>query len=211
MTKITVLGGTGYAGSAIVREAKARGHEVTSVSRSKPSEPMEGVTYVTSPAAEAAKTLKGADIVIAALSPRGDTAGTLPGLYRSLAQEAARAGARFVVIGGFGSLRPAEGQPRFVEGDQFPPDYRPEAEEMLTVLKDLQAGTSNADWLFISPAMEFGSFAPGEALGHYRVSGEVALFDKNGTSAISGADFARAILDEVEKPAHHKAHIHFAY
>ena len=34
MARITILGGTGYAGAAIVAEAANRGHEVTSVSRS---------------------------------------------------------------------------------------------------------------------------------------------------------------------------------
>lgn len=45
MTRITVLGGTGYAGGHIVREAAARGHEVTSVSRTLPEDRVEGVTY----------------------------------------------------------------------------------------------------------------------------------------------------------------------
>ena len=47
MTRITVFGGTGYAGSAIVAEAARRGHEVTSVSRSVPEQQVEGVRYET--------------------------------------------------------------------------------------------------------------------------------------------------------------------
>ena len=46
MSRITVLGGTGYAGSAVVREAAARGHEVTAFSRTLPAEQVVGVTYV---------------------------------------------------------------------------------------------------------------------------------------------------------------------
>ena len=34
MAKITVFGGTGYAGAAIARQAQSRGHEVTVVDRS---------------------------------------------------------------------------------------------------------------------------------------------------------------------------------
>lgn len=45
MAKITVLGGSGYAGSAVVAEARRRGHEVTSLSRSIPSEQIDGVEY----------------------------------------------------------------------------------------------------------------------------------------------------------------------
>lgn len=37
MTRITVLGGTGYAGAHIVRIAAERGHEVVSFSRSEPA------------------------------------------------------------------------------------------------------------------------------------------------------------------------------
>ena len=45
MTTIAVLGGTGYAGQNIVREAVARGYSVVSWSRSLPSERVEGVEY----------------------------------------------------------------------------------------------------------------------------------------------------------------------
>ena len=34
MSRIAVIGGTGYAGSAIVAEAAARGHQVSALSRS---------------------------------------------------------------------------------------------------------------------------------------------------------------------------------
>jgi uncharacterized protein YbjT (DUF2867 family) len=34
MTNIVVFGGTGYTGGNIVREAAARGHDITAVSRS---------------------------------------------------------------------------------------------------------------------------------------------------------------------------------
>src|SRR5690606_9766402 len=109
MANITVIGGTGYAGSAIVKEAISRGHRVTAVSRSSPGAPIEGVTYVTSSAQGNGAAIEGADVVVAALSPRGDNLGKLPAIYRQLAEEASRIDARFVVIGGFSSLRPAAG------------------------------------------------------------------------------------------------------
>ncbi len=211
MTNITVFGGTGYAGSAIVKEAAARGHKVTAVGRSAAKAPVSGVDYVAGTATEADVTIGKGDVVIATLSPRGDNVGKLPGVYRELAERSAKAGARFIAIGGFTCLRPAEGAPRMTEGDQIPPQYRQEALEMYEVLKDLEAGKSGGDWLFVSPAMEFGSYAPGKDVGRYRVSGEVALFDENGKSAISGVDFARAVVDEIEKPTRHKSQIHFAY
>lgn len=211
MTAITVVGGTGYAGAAIVAEAARRGHTVTAISRTAPATPAEGVEYVTGDLTQSVPDIAGAEVVVAALSPRGDNAGKLPDAYRSLAQAAATNGARFVGIGGFSSLRPAEGAPRFVEGDDLPPEFAAEAREMNDILADLATGSVDVDWLFVSPAAEFGSHAPGEALGRYRVSGEVALFDQDGKSAISGADFARAVLDEIETPTRHRAQIHFAY
>lgn len=211
MTAITVVGGTGYAGAAIVAEAARRGHTVTVISRTAPGTQVEGVDYVTGDLTQSVPDIAGAEVVVAALSPRGDNAGKLRDAYRSLAQAAATNGARFVGIGGFSSLRPAEGAPRFVEGDDLPPEFAAEAREMNDILADLATGSVDVDWLFVSPAAEFGSHAPGEALGRYRVSGEVALFDQDGKSAISGADFARAVLDEIETPTRHRAQIHFAY
>lgn len=211
MTAITVVGGTGYAGAAIVAEAARRGHTVTAISRTAPGTQAEGVDYVTGDLTRSVPDIAGAEVVVAALSPRGDNAGKLRDAYRSLAQAAATNGARFVGIGGFSSLRPAEGAPRFVEGDDLPPEFAAEAREMNDILTDLATGSAAVDWLFVSPAAEFGSHAPGEALGRYRVSGEVALFDQDGKSAISGADFARAVLDEIETPTRHRAQIHFAY
>lgn len=211
MTAITVVGGTGYAGAAIVAEAARRGHTVTAISRTAPGTQAEGVEHVTGDLTRSVPDIAGAEVVVAALSPRGDNAGKLRDAYRSLAQAAATNGARFVGIGGFSSLRPAEGAPRFVEGDDLPPEFAAEAREMNDILTDLATGSGDVDWLFVSPAAEFGSHAPGEALGRYRVSGEVALFDQDGKSAISGADFARAVLDEIETPTRHRAQIHFAY
>lgn len=211
MTAITVVGGTGYAGAAIVAEAARRGHTVTAISRTAPGTQVEGVEYVTGDLTRSVPDIAGAEVVVAALSPRGDNAGKLGDAYRSLAQAAAANGARFVGIGGFSSLRPAEGAPRFVEGDDLPPEFAAEAREMNDILTDLATGSVDVDWLFVSPAAEFGSHVPGEALGRHRVSGEVALFDQDGKSAISGADFARAVLDEIETPTRHRAQIHFAY
>ena len=46
MARIVVIGGTGYAGRHIVQEAVSRGHEVVSISRSVPENPVEGATVV---------------------------------------------------------------------------------------------------------------------------------------------------------------------
>lgn len=214
-TKITVVGGSGYAGSAIVREAAKRGHAVTSLSRSIPAATIDGVTYVAADALKGALPLGEAQVVVGALSPRGDQVGALAKAYATLAAQAHDIGARLVLVGGFSCLRRVAGGPRMIEGETFPPEVPPavvmEALENMDVLNHLIADKTGLDWLFVSPAMEFSAWMPGEDLGRHRVGGEVALFDEAGRSAISGPDYARAVLDEIEAPKYRRAHIGVAY
>lgn len=211
MATVVVAGGTGYTGSNVVREAASRGHTVVSISRSQPAHPVDGVRYELGPVEEvAARVIPGADVVVAALSPRGDMAGRLVEVYGSLARLAASAGARYLQVGGFSSLRPAAGAPRFVEGE-LAEEYRDEALEGEATRAMLEQAPPELDWLFLSPAGSYGSFAPGERTGRYRVGGEVALFDVDGGSSISGEDFALAVVDEIEDPAHHREHLGIAY
>lgn len=212
MSTIVVFGGTGYTGGNVVREAVSRGHEVIAVSRSEPKESIPGVRYEVGEVQEVApRVVQGADVVVAALSPRGTMAGRLVDAYDDLARLSAEAGARYVQIGGFSSLRPAPGQPRFVEGE-IPEPYRAEALEGEATRVLLAKGAPDElDWVFVSPAGGYGSFAPGERTGAYRVGGEIAVFDDEGQSNISGADFALAIVDEIDDPRHHREHIGVAY
>lgn len=213
--KITVIGGTGYAGSAIAREAARRGHEVTVVSRKAPADTIESVTYVASNVLDASVPIAGADVVVGALSPRGDNVGTLTKVYRQLAGQAAEAGVRLVLVGGFSCLRRIPGGPRILEAEGFPAgtpaELLAEAQENLDVLNELLADTTGVDWLFVSPGLEFSAWTPGEDLDCYRIGDDVALVDEHGKSAISGIDYARAILDEIETPTHHRAQIGVAY
>jgi putative NADH-flavin reductase len=212
MATIVVFGGTGYTGGNVAREAASRGHEVISVSRSEPKEPMEGVRYEVGSVEEIApRVVPDSDVVVAALSPRGDMVGRLVEVYGELARLSAHAGARVLQVGGFSSLRPAADQPRFAE-DEIPEEFRDEAlEGEATRVLLAEHAPGELDWVFLSPAGGYGSFAPGERTGAYRVGGEIALFDAEGGSNISGADFAIAIVDEIDKPAHHREHIGIAY
>jgi len=212
MATIIVFGGTGYTGDNIVREAASRGHDVISVSRSEPQAPVDGVRYEIGAAEDVGpRIIPGADAVVAALSPRGDMAGRLVEVYGTLARVSAESGARYLQVGGFSSLRPAPGAPRFAEGD-IAEEYRAEAleGEATRVLLAEQAA-EDLDWVFVSPAGTYGAWVPGERTGRYRVGGDVALFDGEGGSTISGADFALAVVDEIETPAHHREHIGVAY
>ena len=212
MATIVVVGGTGYTGGNIAREAASRGHEVISVSRSEPADRVAGVRYELGDAeTAAARVIPGADAVVATLSPRGDMAGRLVDVYRRLAGLAAEAGARYLQVGGFSSLRPAPDAPRFVEGE-IPAEFRDEAlEGEATRVMLVEQAPADLDWVFLSPAGAYGAFNPGERTGQYRVGGEIALFDDEGASAISGADFAIAVVDEIERAEHHREHLGFAY
>jgi putative NADH-flavin reductase len=214
MTRITVIGGTGYAGSNVVREAASRGHDVTSFSRHLPEEQVPGVAYETGSMLDAdvrARAVTNADVIVSTLSPRGELDSRLVEVDRELAALAGQHGPRIAIVGGFSSLRPEAGAPRFADGDDIPPQFASEAKQMNTILTELLSGPESTDWIFFSPAQQFGSYAPGEALGRYRVGGEVAFFDEDGVSAVSGADFALAIVDEIEKPAHRREHVSIAY
>src|SRR3954469_21703462 len=95
--RINILGGTGYAGSQIVREAVKRGHQVTSFSRSLPAEQVEGATYRTGNVLDdafLAEAIADADAVIETLSPRGELEGKLEGVRDRLIPLAAAAGVR---------------------------------------------------------------------------------------------------------------------
>ena len=210
--KLTVWGGTGYAGSAIVAEARKRGHEVVVYSRTESDEKIDGVDYRTASILDAADraTSLDADVTVVAVAPRGDMAGQLRPAVAELAQQAGAAGTRLAVVGGAGSLLVAEGGPRALDLPQFPDEYRDEALELAEVLEDLRATDATCKWFFVSPADVFGSWVPGEATGSYRVGGDLSLA-VDGPTEISGADFALAFVDEIEQNRHNRTRISVAH
>src|ERR1700678_4591213 len=128
MSRIVVIGGTGYAGSAIVAEAAARGHEVTAFSRSLPDDRVPGVNYIQGDATDGAtlaSVISGADVVVAALAPRGPLAGPFRDVNGTIARLADAQNARLFVVGGYSSLRPAARGPRFSEGPRPVPAQGP--------------------------------------------------------------------------------------
>lgn len=214
MSRITVLGGTGYAGANVVAEAQRRGHQVTAVSRSRPETPEEGVSYVTGSVLDPdflAQSVAEADVVFDALSPRGELEGRLEEIVNALIGLLRGSPTRLGVLGGASSLLVSEGGPRFF--DVHPPaeEVRPEIETGLRTLEALQHSPDDLDWFYVSPAAGFGGWAPGERTGSYRISDDVLLVDENGDSFISGADLALAVLDEIEQPRHRRRRFHVAY
>jgi putative NADH-flavin reductase len=215
MSRIVVIGGTGYAGSAVVAEAAARGHQVTAFSRSLPDTPVEGVNYIQGDATDEstlASAIAGADVVVAALAPRGPLASSFRDVNRTVARLADAEHARLFVVGGYSSLRPSAGAPRFIEDlSHVPAEIQ---EEVLAgaalIIEDLPAAPQTLDWVFVSPALAFGAHAPGEHLGKYRLGNDVAVQPEDG-GAISGADYAIGLVDLIEQDNHHRAQVNVAH
>ena len=214
MARITVLGGTGYGGAHVVQEAAARGHVVTSYSRSEPTERVDGVTYVAASVLDEGvleQAVAGADVVFETVSPRGDMADKLEGVVARLISLAADAGVRLGVLGGAGSLRVAPGGPRLVDTGVMPEEILPEVHTGIALLEALTNAPAELAWFYVSPAGGFGAYSPGERTGRYRVGTDVLLVDDSGESRLSGEDLAVAVLDEIERPAHHRERFHVAY
>lgn len=212
--RITVLGGTGYAGSAIVQEAQRRGHEVTSYSRSMPAEPVPGARYRTGSVlddAVLAETVAGTDVVFEALSPRGELAGKLEGVVERLLPLADAAGVRLGVLGGASSLHVSPGGPRLIDVRPPAPEIAVEVNTGITLLDIVRTAPESLDWFFLSPAAGFGGFAPGERTGRYRLGDDVLLTDDEGNSYISAEDLAIAVVDEIEQPKHSRRRFTVAY
>jgi uncharacterized protein len=93
----------------------------------------------------------------------------------------------------------------------FPEAHKGEALAQADVLAALRETHADGDWFYLSPALSFGSSAPDEATGRYRIGGDVVLTDADGNSSISGADYAKAFVDEIEKPEHRRQRFSVAY
>ena len=214
MARISVVGGTGYAGSAVVREAVKRGHTVSALSRTSPAAPVPGVTYVTGSVLDPEvlrKAVEGADIVFEAVSPRGDMAGKVEAVIDDLIRLADAAGVRLGVLGGVSSVLVAPGGPRLFDVSNPPPDVLPEIQLGLDKLEAMSAAPESLDWFYVSPAVEFGAWVPSTETGQYRISDDVLLKGPDGTSEISAGDLALAIVDEIENPTHRRRRFHVAH
>lgn len=201
--KVAVLGASGRAGSEITKELAHRGHPVLAIAR-KPDAipPMPGVMAVPGDASDPAalaKLVQGSDAVISALH-FDVPAGTLLSAIRQAGVE------RLLVTGGAASLKVASGQ-RLIDTPDFPEEWKVFAMggiAFLNALRDEKA----IDWTFFSPA---ALIFEGPRLGRYRLGGEQLITDEAGDSKISFADYALAMVDELEQKRHSRARFTAAY
>ena len=204
---ITVLGATGMAGAAIAQEATRRGHHVTAVSRNpqETNDPHTTVTRLdlTDLGVPLQPVLTDGDVVVLAVRMAlGDEARVAPLTSRVLDQ-AAVAGVRVLVVGGAAPLRsPHDPELLVLDAPDFvPPRWRDVASASLD---QFTACTEhpNRNWTYLSPS---AVFEPGQGTGAYRRGGDTLLINHDGTSRITPADLALAVLDELEQPSavHH--------
>ncbi|MDZ7869197.1 MAG: hypothetical protein U5L02_08345 [Rheinheimera sp.] len=70
------------------------------------------------------------------------------------------------------------------------------------------AAETSLVWSYLSPAAEI---FPGAASGQFRLGGNMLLTDAEGHSRISTGDYAVAMLNEAEQPAHTGQRFSVAY
>jgi putative NADH-flavin reductase len=193
--KIAVIGASGNAGSRITAELARRGHTVTAISRHP--EKIAAQANVTPTAGDAmdqaglARLLAGHDAAISSIHFLASDPAKLIGAAKD-----SKVG-RYLVVGGAGSLEVAPGV-RLVTTPGFPVAYKAEAEKGAAFL-DLLRAEKELNWTFLSPS---ALFTAGERTGKFRLGTDQLLTAADGKSSISFEDFAVALADEIERPAH---------
>ncbi|KHL74975.1 3-beta hydroxysteroid dehydrogenase [Pseudomonas putida] len=204
MSKIAIIGATGRAGSQLLEEALRRGHSVLAIARDPSTlQGRAGVTVQALDVKDSAalhKVLAGVDVVLSAahfstIEPH------------AIIEPTKRAGVkRLLVVGGAGSLLLPSGH-RVIDSPDFPEAYKAEASAGVRFLEVLRQ-EQNLDWTFLSPSAEF---VEGERTGHYTLGKDHLLIGADGKSCITFADYAIAMLDELEKPAHSRQRFTVGY
>lgn len=201
--KIAVLGASGRAGSEITREAAARGHQVLAIARNPVKIPGgDGITPASGDASDPhalAALIAGSDAVVSALH-FDVTAETLLAAIREAGVP------RLLVTGGAASLEVAPGQ-RLIDTPDFPEEWKVFAMGGITFLDTLRQ-VDDVDWTFFSPA---ALIFEGERTGTYRTGGDQLVTDEAGESRISFADYAIAMVDELEAHRYPKARFTAGY
>ena len=193
--KIAVIGAYGNAGSRITAELARRGHTVTAIARNP--DKIASQANVTAQKGDVldqaglARLLAGHDAAISSVHFTASDPIRLIGAAKD-----SKIG-RYLVVGGAGSLEVAPGV-RLVTTPGFPAQYKAEAEKGAAFL-DLLLQEKELNWTFLSPS---ALFVPGERTGKFRLGTDQLLTAQDGKSSISFEDFAVALADEIERPAH---------
>ncbi|MDE2376747.1 NAD(P)-dependent oxidoreductase [Bradyrhizobium sp.] len=202
--KIAIAGASGRAGSQITAELSRRGHAVTAIARHP--EKIAGLPNVTPVRGDVldqaglTKLWAGHDVAVSAVHFLASD------LQKLIAAAKASGVGRYLVVGGAGSLEVAPGV-KLVTTPGFPAQYKAEAEKGAAFL-DLLRQEKELNWTFLSPS---ALFVEGPRTGEFRLGTDELLTAADGRSSISFADFAVAMADEIERPAHLRSRFTVGY
>lgn len=198
--KIAVVCANGKAGKLIVEEAMNRGMDVTAVVRGENKSAAKKV-IIKDLFDLTAEDLAGFDVVVDAFGAWAPE--VLPQHSTSLAHLCdilSGTDTRLVVVGGAGSLYVnPEHTAQVKDGADFPAEFKPLAEAQGKALEELRK-RDDVRWTFVSPAGDFQ--ADSERTGEYILAGEELTLNDRGESIISYADYAIAMVDEIESGKH---------
>jgi uncharacterized protein len=206
--KVVLYGATGNSGKSILQELTNRGHQVTAVARdtSKLPSTVKAVKDDLSSVEAIASIIAGADVVVSAYAPPQDNTDALVGVTeREIAAVKKAGNARLIVVGGAGLLEVAPGVTLIASG-YLPEAYLPIAKSHEKAFGILKA--SGINWTYFSPA---AYFVPGERTGKFRLGSTKLIANEQGESRISFDDYAIALVDEIEKPAHERGQLTIGY
>ena len=202
--KIAVIGASGNVGARIAAELAGRGHSVTAIVRNPDKVArLANVTAIKGDVmdqAGLAGLLKGHEVAISSVHFLASDPAKLIAAAKASRVE------RYIVVGGAGSLEVAPGV-RLVTTPNFPPPYKAEAEAGGAFL-DLLRRENELNWTFISPS---ALFVAGEKTGKFRLGGDQLLAAADGKSWISFEDYAVALANEIERPAHARVRFTVGY
>ena len=204
MSKIAIIGATGRAGSQLLEEALRRGHSVTAIARDtskigqRNGVVSQNVDALDAVALQAA--IEGHDVVISAAHFSTLRASAVIGPVKKVGVN------RLLVVGGAGSLLLPDGT-RVIDSKGFPEEYKAEAGAGAEFLEHLRQ-EQDLDWTFLSPSAEF---VEGERTEKFRVGKDDLLVSSEGRSWITFADYALAMLDEIESPRHSRQRFTVGY
>lgn len=201
MKKIAVAAADGRVARKVITEAVNRGFDVTACGR-KDENITDAQHYFKKDIFDLTKEdLEGFDAVVDAFGAW--TEETLPQHSTTLAHLCdvlSGTDTRLLIVGGAGSLfvNP-EHTATVSEGPDFPDAFKPLASAMAAALVELRK-RNDVKWTYISPAGDFQ--ADGERSGKYILGGEELTLNAKGESIISYADYAIAMVDEIESGNH---------
>jgi len=198
--KIAVVAANGRVANKVIKEAVKRGFEVTAFGRGENN--TEAQNYVKKDLFNlTAEDLKGFDAVVDAFGAwTPETLDQHSASLKHLCDILSGTDVRLLVVGGAGSLYVnKEHTAQVADGADFPEMFKPLANAMAKALSELRK-RSDVKWTYISPAADFQ--ADGERSGKYILAGEELTLGGKGESIISYADYAIAMVDEIEKGDH---------